>query len=211
MQIARYFEHLFHRLRNEPVSQLMLDGLGRLGLQLQPFYLFEEALPSGGVPAVDPELRNASIRLLEPGQIGLVTAMPWRGLDEATCAERLARGNGCLGLFIGERLAAFTWFDLEECNFEGWRMPLRPDEAYLFDAFTLTEWRGKGLAPYLRYRVYERLGQEGRNRFLSVSIRANRAAIRFKRKLGGRIIGRGFRVVLFGRWSFGSKPPKRRG
>jgi GNAT superfamily N-acetyltransferase len=210
MKIARYLQHLSQRLRNEPFSQLMLDGLGRLGLLLQPFYLFEEQLPSGAAPAVHPALAAAEIRLLGPDDVALLAAVPWRGLDAATCRERLHRGNGCLGLFVDGRLAGFTWFDLAECNFEGWRMPLQADEAYLFDAFTLPDWRGKGLAPLLRYRVYQQLALQGRRRFLSVSIRTNRAAIRFKRKLGGRIIGRGFRAEFLGRWSFGSKPPERR-
>ena len=204
-----YLRHLWTRVRREPAAQLLLDGFGRLGIAIQPFYLFEESLPPGGPPPVDPALQAARIRLLGPEDMGAVAAVPWRGLDEAFFRQRLEHGNGCLGLFDGGELAAFTWFDPRECNYEGWRFPLRDDEAYLFDAFTLTPWRGKGLAPYLRYRVYEILAEQGRRRFYSVSIRSNRAAIRFKEKLGGRIVARGYRVGLFGRWSFGSRPPGR--
>jgi len=112
-------------------------------------------------------------------------------------------------MFDGGRLAAFTWYDLGECNYEGWRFPLHDDEAYLFDAFTLAPWRGRGVAPYLRHRVYQLLSGWGRSRFYSVSIRTNKAAIRFKEKLGGRVVGKGWVLVLFGRWRFGSRPPDR--
>jgi len=209
MSNTRYIEHLYQRFRREPLSQLLLDALGRLGVAIQPFYLFEEVMPADGPRPVAPGLGSAEIRLLGPADMQDVAAAPWRGLDEGFFQDRLRRGNGCLGLYDGDRLAAFSWFDLQECNYEGWRFPLREGEAYLFDAFTLTAWRGKGVAPYLRHRVYQILAARGCTRFYSVSIRTNRAAIRFKEKLGGRIVGSGWRVTVFGRWRFGSRPPER--
>lgn len=208
MALGHYLRHVYRRFRREPLSQLLLDALSRSGISIQPFYLFEERMPESGRPTAV-GLRDAVVRSLGPADMADVAAVPWRGLDEAFFRARLERGNGCLGLYDGDRLAAFSWFDLNECNYEGWRFPLRPGEAYLFDAFTLPAWRGRGLAPYIRYRVYEVLAARGCTRFLSVSIRTNRAAIRFKEKLGGRIVGNGWRVTLFGRWRFGSRPPER--
>lgn len=204
---VNYLGHLLERFRHEPKSQLLLDALGRLGVVIQPFYLFEETFPTGPMPELAPGLRDAEVRQLGPDDMKAVAAVPWRGLDEAVFRQRLRQGNGCLGLYDDGVLAAFTWYDLRECNYEGWRFPLREDEAYLFDAFTLSPWRGQGVAPYLRYKSYSLLAEAGRKRFLSVSIRANRAAIRFKQKLGGRIVAKGFRGRLFGRWGFGSRPP----
>lgn len=208
MSIAGYTRHLMQRLRREPLAQLLLDALARLGVTIQPFYLFEETPPPGDPPAVDPALRDAEIRPLGSEDMRVVAAVPWRRLDAAHFLQRLQRGNGCLGLFDGAELAAFTWYDTQECNYEGWRFPLADDAAYLFDAFTLMPRRGKGLAPFLRHRVYRILAAQGRTRFYSVSIRTNRAAIRFKEKLGGRIVASGWRVELFGRWRFGSRPPE---
>jgi hypothetical protein len=65
------------------------------------------------------------------------------------------------------------------------------------------------VAPYLLYRVYRILAQAGRTRCFSVSIRTNRPAIRFKQKLGAKLVARGWVVTLLGRWRFGSRPPER--
>ena len=62
MQAPSYAKHIVQRFRQEPLSQLMLDGLGRLGLSVQPFYLFEEPLPTAEPPAVDPSLLVAEVR-----------------------------------------------------------------------------------------------------------------------------------------------------
>jgi len=206
MEVRTYAKHIIRRLRREPLPQLLLDGLGRLGISFQPFYIFEESLPPGDPPPLDPSLRKAEVRVLGPADMPAVAAVPWRGLPEEHFREKLERGNGCLGMFDGERLAAFTWYDLGECNYEGWQFPLLDDEAYLFDAFTLAPWRGRGVAPFLRFRLYRLLAGQGRNRYYSVSIRTNRGAVRFKEKLGGRIVGKGWVLCLFGRWRFGSKP-----
>ncbi len=209
MAIGTYLRHVWERFRHEPPAQLLLDGLGRLGVSIQPFYLFEETLPADGPPVVDAALRPAVVRQLGPDDMRAVAAVPWRGLSEAFFLARLRQGNGCLGLFDQGRLAAFTWYDTKECNYQGWIFPLRQDEAYLFDAFTLAPWRGKGVAPHLRHRVYQILAEQGRTKFYSVSIRTNQAAIRFKQKLGASRVARGWVVELFGRWRFGSRPPGR--
>jgi GNAT superfamily N-acetyltransferase len=209
LSIGSYIRYLAGRFRREPATQLLFDGLGRLGVAIQPFYLFEESVPAGEPPAVDPELRTAVVRQLGPEDAPSLASVPWRRLPEEFFAARFRQGNGCIGMFDRGQLAAFTWYDSRECNFEGWRFPLREDEAYLFDAFTLTPWRGKGVAPLLRYRVYQMLAKQGRTKLFSVSIRTNRAALRFKEKLGAKIVGRGWVVELFGRWRLGSKPPER--
>ena len=209
MSIGSYVRHLVGRFRREPPAQLLIDALGRLGVSIQPFYLFEEFTPAGEPPAVGPELRSAVVRQLGPEDTQSLAAVPWRRLTEEFFAARFRKGNGCVGMFDHGQLAAFTWYDLQECNYEGWRFPLRDDDAYLFDAFTLAAWRGKGAAPFLRYRVYQILAEQGRTRLFSVSIRTNRAAVRFKEKLGAKIVGRGWVVELFGRWRLGSKPPER--
>jgi GNAT superfamily N-acetyltransferase len=209
MSIGGNLAHVLERLRREPLAQLLLDGLGRFGLSIQPFYLFEESMPPGGPPAVDSPLSSAVVRPLGPADMESVSSIARSGLTAEFFQARLRNGNGCLGMFDGGQLIAFSWYDLQECNHEGWRFPLREDEAYLFDAFTLAHWRGRGVAPYLRYRVYRILAQAGRTRCFSVSIRTNRPAIRFKQKLGAKLVARGWVVTLLGRWRFGSRPPER--
>ncbi len=202
-----YLKHVLDRIRHEPLAQVLLDGLHRFGITIQPFYLFEEGFFSHEPPAPGEDLRPFEVRVLAAGDMQAVAAVPYRGLSEAFFLDRLERGQGCLGIFAGDELAAFIWYDLEECNYEGWRFALGEHEAYLFDAFTLAPFRGRGVAPFLRYRLYQLLSEAGRTRFYSVSARANAAALRFKQKLGAKILARGLLVELLGRWRFTSSPP----
>jgi hypothetical protein len=62
-------------------------------------------------------------------------------------------------------MAAFTWVDLDEFGMSCSRFPLNSNEAYLFDAYTLPLFRGKNMAPCLRYHVYKELEKAGKKGF----------------------------------------------
>ncbi|MGI9044878.1 MAG: GNAT family N-acetyltransferase, partial [Gemmatimonadaceae bacterium] len=129
--------------------------------------------------------------------------MPGRDLAEADLQARLASGQMCLGARHRGSVVAFTWCNLRQCMIE--RHPLfelRDDEASLFDAYTVESFRGRDLARWMRYRCYEELAAMGRRRCYSVTIIFNTPAVRFKEKLGAKVIGRGVYVDLLARSQF---------
>ena len=78
----------------------------------------------------------------------------------------------------------------------------------LFDAYTLDSFRGKGIAPYIRYQLYKELEKTGRMTLYSISERFNLSSIRFKKKLNARLVGQGLCVVLFKKWRFSTRLKK---
>ena len=63
----------------------------------------------------------------------------------------------------------------------------------------ITEYRGKGLAPYVRYQLYQALRTEGRTKLHSFTNVFNVPSIRFKIKLNAQIVQKGLLIILFGR------------
>ena len=109
---------------------------------------------------------------------------PWDDIDGLR--SRVDRGHICVGLKHGSEIAAFTWADLVECNHRPLSFKMKENEGYLYDAFTLPAYRGRGLAPYMRYQCYEQLKATGRDRFFSISAYFDKPSIRFKQKLNAR-------------------------
>ncbi|MGI9043014.1 MAG: GNAT family N-acetyltransferase, partial [Gemmatimonadaceae bacterium] len=129
--------------------------------------------------------------------------MPGRDLAEADLQARLASGQMCLGARHRGSVVAFTWCNLRQCMIERHALfELRDDEASLFDAYTVESFRGRDLARWMRYRCYEELAAMGRRRCYSVTIVFNTPAVRFKQKLGAKVIGRGVYVDLVARSQF---------
>jgi hypothetical protein len=78
---------------------------------------------------------------------------------------------------------------------------LKPTESYLNSIYTFEAYRGKNLAPYLRYHSYKLLEEKGITTYLSVSEYFNKSTIRFKKKLNSKPAKLYLSLVLFKRWT----------
>jgi len=199
----RYLEYVKHRIVYDSFPRLVLDILGVMGIEIQPFYLFVEGLYEGIEAQFENKFKDYALRFLGPDDIERIASLPERNFPKHIMLTRLQEGNICLGLEYQGNLAAFTWCDVKNCDYDGYRFPLKEDEAYLLDAHTLLSYRGKGIAPFLRYQLYKWLASSGRTKLYSISERFNKPAIRFKEKLNARIVDKGIYVRLFKRWKFG--------
>lgn len=193
--------------------RLMIECLAKLGLRIDPFHLFIEAA-GGKRPPVESGFENFVIDFLEASDMAALARIPGRNISEDELLLRLEQGNRRLGIRYRDEIVAFTWFNLNECTFESHTLfPLRENEAHLFDAYTTESFRGKSLAPCIRYRCYEELAKLGRERCYSVTVVFNTPAVRFKQKLGAQVAELMVFVELLKRWRFHARlkryPPSR--
>ncbi len=212
-QFRRYLNFVSFKFKYYSWPRIVLGGLNVLGIHIQPFYVMQEGIAAGVYPPVSHEFKDLRTRYLEAEDMLAIAALPDYAASNDMLLTRLKKQNYCLGLFDGDKLAAFSWCDLEECNFRGYHFTLSPDEGYLYDAHTLREFRGKGLAPFVRYRIYRELEKIGRVTLYSITERFNKPALRFKKKLHAKRIDRGMHIGLFSRWHFNTStmPPGHRG
>jgi GNAT superfamily N-acetyltransferase len=167
--------------------RLMIECLATLGLRIDPFHLFIETM-GGKQPPVESGFDNFVIDYLEAGDMAALARIPGRNFSEDELLLRLEQGKRCLGIRYRGEIVAFIWFNLNECTFESHTLfILRENEAHLFDTYTAESFRGKSLAPHLRYRCYEELAKLGRERLYSVTVLFNTPAVRYKQKLGAQI------------------------
>ena len=193
-----YAGHIYRKARFSGLPRVLVDGLDLLGLTVRPFILYEERRAFGSAP--EPAPSRDAYQVVELGERDLeeIAAFPVRFITLEGLRARLEAGKIGLAVKHEGRIVAFSWIDLEECNFRGYRFPLREDEAYLFDAYTSPAYRGRGLTPFLRERVYQDLESRGRRRYFSFSDALNRPANNFKRKLGAQKLELGLHIRLRG-------------
>lgn len=182
--------------------RLFLDGLSRLGVRITPFYLTLEKVMGTEASPYDTEYEEYQTGFLGPEDMKIISALPIRTFSTEHLRTKLEDGNVCFGVKHGGKLAAFSWANFQECTFHGCPFALKENEAYLFDAYTLMEYRGRGLAPFVRQQFYKELTNLGKTRLYSVTDCFNQPAIRFKQKLGARNLQIGLYVELFKRWKF---------
>jgi GNAT superfamily N-acetyltransferase len=90
---------------------------------------------------------------------------------------------------------------LEDMFWEPASRKLKPEEAYLFAAYSDPEYRGQNLAPTLRAASYKALRDMGASTFYSHSEYFNLPARRFKQKVGGIEKDLQIELGLFKKWN----------
>lgn len=198
-----YLDRLWGKVRHSSPLRLLADGLARLGIDIAPYYVFLEGLAYANTANMNNDLDGYLTVSLGPGDMKRIAQIPGRPFTEQDLIRRLNEGCKCFGVMYKEELAAFTWANCEKfSSSSSHSFTLESDEAYLFDAYTLMPFRGKGLAPYVRYQCYKELAALGRHKLYSMSVYFNRPAVQFKRKLNAQFHELYVSVSMGRRWQF---------
>lgn len=157
-------------------------------IQLIPYYIMEEFYD---------DQKNLNVVLgKEDTEIGILTRddMEILGNQEESSEttkeliQWIEGGCLCLAIRYKGEIAAYSWCDLNYLQYKGRTVTLKRNEAYLFDARTYKAFRGKNLAPYVRYELCKLLNKRGIEKFFSITLWSNTASMKFKQKLGAKPI-----------------------
>lgn len=199
-----YTKYIRMKIRYNPPPRVILDGLAKLGIRIQPYYVVLEGLSEGVLHDLEAQRNEYELGFLELQDMRVIGSIPFREVTYEELVTRLEEGKMCFGAKHAGELAAFSWCDMDRFNFKSLEFPLRKNEAYLFDAYTFDSFRGRGLAPYLRYQLYKELAKLGRHRLYSISERFNASSLKFKKKLNAEVIGSGLYIDILRKWRFSS-------
>lgn len=204
-----YWKYIWQKAKHSHPLRLVVDGLWKMGISVRPYYIYEERLSDVRISEWDGRFDAYELGFLDTQDMKVISSIPFRNASSlGQLLLRLREGKRCFGMRDGDKLVAFTWCDFNRFNFESVCFDLAEDEAYLFDMYTLAAYRGRGVAPYLRYQIYRKLDLMGKRILYSVSDCFNTPAVKFKLKLNARIIELGLLVELFGKWRFNRRIKK---
>lgn len=182
-------------------GRIIIDALTKIGIIISPYYLVVEGLRNGRLQHLEDGYADYEFGFLGPQDMTTLANLPGRIFTEEELLGRLQEGKKCFGAKHCGKVVAFTWCSFAPYAFEKQQvLPLRSNEAYLFDAYTVELYRGVGIAPALRYHCYQELAKMGRHRCYSITAAFNIPAINFKKKLHAQVLELGLFVELWGRW-----------
>lgn len=195
-------DRFFLKLRYGHPLQLVFDAISKFGIRITPFYLFLETISPENPPKLPAGFEGYEVGFWGPKEMKAIALIQGRRFSEADLLERLKSGQKCFGLKKNTKLAAFTWFDLKEVSTKLPRFPLKKDEAYEFDIYTLMAFRGKGIAGFLKYHQYKELEKIGCTKLYSYVDYFNTPGVKIKLKLRAKKVKLILYIVLFNKWSF---------
>lgn len=176
------------KMRSKPIIRFIPALQKQLRFQIMPYYIVLEGGEIKGGPPANPEFASYEMGSLNSHDMGPMAAIPDRSISREVLIARLKEGKRCFGIKYQGQIAAFTWVDLKEFGVSASRSQLKENEAYLFDAYTLPAFRGKGLAPLIRNYAYEQLADMGIKALYSITDFFNIPSMCFKEKLGAKAV-----------------------
>jgi len=177
-----------HNLRHGLFLLSVFIRLPRIGIEIEPFYLFHEGLFDERGLCVRPGLWPCEVCLLTPNDMQIISGFSDSGFSEKQLLNMLSGSCQCLGVKYRGHIVAYQLYSLRRCRINRFSFPLKNDEAYLFGAVTIRKYRGKNLAPYLKYSLYKHLRDIGRTNCFAIANLFNAPSIKFRKKLNARIL-----------------------
>jgi len=189
------------------LMKYILEKLAIKGVKVQPYYLVREQLLESIRSEFEIGYDDYKYSFLGPEDMKVISQCRNWNRPPAYYVNLLNRNQKCFGIKYKGQLVAFTWIDLNKCNFLGENFFLNNNEAYFYDAWTLKEYRGKKIASFMRYQCYRALNQMGKDSFFSISEFFNPPAQKFKERLGAKNMKLGIFFELFQkyRWTWNLK------
>ena len=165
-----------------------------------PYYWVQEATSPIEPPEIRGEDKDFEISIFGEEEINYVKSSII-GIGEKDLLADLKNGVICVGLKNKGTIAAYMFIKQKPFIFRKRKFNLKPTESYLQSMYTFEAYRGKSIAPYLRYHSYKLLEKEGVTGFFSVSEYFNKSTIKFKKKLNSKPGKLSLSVLLFKSWT----------
>lgn len=195
---------IWNIIRNGLFMMGLRNRLEKVGLDFDPYYWELEGLEFSKAPQIKDKPELYSLQFLTYEEVAsLMDSIV--GMDRDMLLGGMEQGQQCIGLrYHTGAVAAFMMIETNAVTYKHRTVHLGEHEAYLLGMYTFEAFRGKNLAPFLRYKSYEFLREQGRTRLYSITAYFNKSSLKFKKKLGVRHLSLRMYIGLFKklRWNF---------
>ncbi len=160
------------------------NRLAKIGLDINPYYWVQEEVEGCEEPKIKGDSTEYLLRYLNIEEVKLIISHSHVAIsDREEMIKGLNNGQLCIGLEHNNEIAAYMFIELNDFTYNHRTFKLKDNEAYLLNMWTLHSFRGKNLAPYLRYQSYQLLKKQGKDIKYSVTQYFNKSSIKFKKKI----------------------------
>ena len=193
---------LWNIIKNGLFLHGIVNKLDRFGLGIRPYYWEQEGAETSELPIIrDTNPEKYQVSVFKEEDISLICNSSVRGIDGERLYKDFKRGNLCIGVKHNKEIAAFMFIELNDFVESHKKFSIKENEAYLYYMYTSETYRGKNLAPYLRYKSYELLSDMGREFKYSITDYFNKSSLKFKNKLNAKHLKLYLHLHLFKKYN----------
>lgn len=189
-------------IKNGLFLQGVRHAFAKVGIDIMPYYWVKEEASPTEIPQLRTDQKFVFRALEKPDLANVINKTD--AINEKKIHQSFADGQECVGLTHEGKIAAYMFIELNGFEIKKRKFNLDSNQAYLLNMYTLPNFRGKNLAPYLRYLCYRHLEKREITSKYSVSNYFNKSAIKFKKKLNSKPEKLFLNIELFNsiQWNF---------
>lgn len=202
MNLISCLRRIQEKRRNGMLMQWAFDrltgALSRLGVTVQVSVTYREGIVEVAEPR--PRLADFTWGIATAEDLAELARARSDGRSQEEFEERNRQGARCYYLRHGNRIVGFIWCEINGAPRPRFGLSFGPRDAYVYDAYSVASYRGLNVLPFLKYQVLQDLKLQGCENVLTSTDIFNRAAQRYKAKLGACPQVVRFYLNLFGRF-----------
>jgi hypothetical protein len=171
-------------------------------LDIEPYYWFLEVKNGCKEPTIKEDSNDYKIDFVSIEEIKRMDNR--MGLDGKAMEEAMLKGQLCIGLRHKDAIASLLSVELNDFVHKHRPFKLEAHAAYLLNVYTFRSYRGKNLAPYLKYHSFKLLEKHEVDKLYSINSYFNTSSLKMKKKMGARKLKLYLYVGLFKKrhWNF---------
>ncbi len=186
------------RVKNGLILYSIRNLISRIGLNISPYYWVLEGVSVNDAPTIKGNESEFSLVSFELDDVKHIASTHMRTrLSPDSLINGYKNGQLFIGLKHNENIAAFMSIELNKACLSRQEIKLKKNEAYLLNMHTYEPYRGKNLAPYLRFKSYELLKERNIDKIYSITEYFNKSSYKFKKKLNAKILKLYLSITIF--------------
>jgi hypothetical protein len=160
------------------------NNLAKLGIDFMPYYWSKSTFTNFEIPKVGLNQDDLILSFFGEEEIKFIKSSV-RGIDVEgkDFIKYLKSGERCLGLKYKNEIVAYVFIRLDSFYFRKRLCELGDNESYIHSLYVFDKFRGNNIAPFLRYKYFEILYEEGIKDHYGITEYFNKASLKFQRKL----------------------------
>ncbi len=208
--IIKKIKWFYNKVHHGLIMYGITNRLSKIGLEFRPYYFEVTYAEECESPKIKGNTLEYSLKYLGSKEVEIISSSGIGYFNLHEKLEKLSEGQICIGLMHKGKIVAYNFIELKEFSLKGKIVKLKKNEAYLSSMYTVKSYRGRSLAPYLRYQICMSLREEGRIMAYSVCDYFNYPSIKYKRKLNTKYLKLFLYIQLFNyfRWNLKLKDYK---
>ncbi len=112
-----------------------------------------------------------------------------RKFKRLNAIDRVNKGHLCFLATLHGDIVHYKWVAFNEFYVFGMKCRISPNSAYVYDAYTASEYRGLGISSKMTTNIFDYLRQKGTKKAFACVVYNNFPSLRVMQKLGYRKMG----------------------